>query len=393
VNKLISTLPTASLNHRRILLRADLNVPLAQGHIVDDYKLQALQPTVDLILEHGGTITLLTHIGRPTSIDSALSTRHLIPWFKCHGYTIAYAPTLEDAYHLRTSDVNIIMVENLRFFPGEKNHTIAFAQTLANLGDSYVNDAFATLHRPDTSITLLPLLFKAEQRTIGLLVEQELHVLQRLKHNPAQPFMVICGGGKIADKLPMLTNFLTKAQTLIVCPALVFTFAQIQGKKIGKSLVNSTVHQEALHFLQRAHDNNVTLIMPQDYQIALDSFNGPLTTVDADQFPDNGVGISIGPKTAQAINPLIRNAQTIFFNGLPGTLQRPETLQGVQAIFNAMGQSSGLTVIGGGDSVAAARFLGLDNKIGYLSTGGGAALAYLADEPLPGLAPFIDDAI
>ncbi len=387
-------LPEWNLTNARVLLRADLNVPLSKGAIADDYRLRALVPTIQLIQQKGGTIILLTHLGRPKGADPKLSTRILIPWFAAHGITVTYAATPGDAAQIlhETSLKNdsglpapIILLENLRFFPGEKARDPHFAQTLAALGDYYVNDAFGTLHRTDTSITLVPALFAPEKRSIGLLVAKELAALERLRTQAQKPFIAIIGGGKVADKLPLIKGLLSKVDTILLCPAIVFTFLKAQGKEVGKSLIDQTQLAACIDIMAQAHEKKVTIDMPLDYQIAQDTITDPLSYVDAENFPVNGIGISIGPKTIAAYTTVLVQAKTIFFNAAMGFAIRQETMAGTEALLKAIAQATGFSIVGGGDSVAMAEKLGLEQKIGYLSTGGGATLAAISGNELPGL--------
>ncbi|HSW74120.1 MAG TPA: phosphoglycerate kinase [Candidatus Limnocylindria bacterium] len=380
-----------NLAHQRVFLRADLNVPLHNGTIMNDYRLQALLPTLAVLTQRGAKIILATHIGRPQEHDQQFSTRHLIPWFQAHGYQVEFQEDLEQAYQASKQDTpTIVLLENVRFFAGEKTSDHTFAQNLARLADYYVNDAFAVVHRNDTSVTLVPNLFPPERRSIGLLIQQELTMLNQLLNSVRKPFVLILGGGKAADKLPLLQRFLTIADTIILCPALVFTFLKALGKPVGASLVDTAHIQLCKQIYEQAQQHGVQLVFPLDYQVAHATFNGPLSYVDAEQFPKDGVGISIGPKTQQLIAPLIAQAGTIFCNGLMGSIGRPESLQGADMVYSAMATSPAFTVIGGGDSVAVAQRGGYDKNISYISTGGGATLAYLAGQELPGLKAFVD---
>ncbi|HEV2601847.1 MAG TPA: phosphoglycerate kinase [Candidatus Babeliales bacterium] len=387
---LLSTLPTWNITNKRVFLRADLNVPLQAGIILDDYRLRALLPTINLIQKNGGKIILATHIGRPKNREPNLSTRHLIPWFTNEGYAIDFEPTLSAATEKSHIDQNrILLLENLRFFPEEKSSDLHFAQQLATLGDYYVNDAFATLHRNDTSITLLPTLYPDSHRTIGLLVEHELKALNTLLYNHTKPFVFILGGGKVSDKIPLLHGMLDAIDTLLLCPAIVFSFLKAQKKSVGNSLVADSDLSACEEILTMAQDKNIKVYFPQDYQIAQGSFNGALSFIDSDTIPTNDVGISIGPKTIATYSKEIHTAGTIFYNGLMGSMQRKETTTGSQAIFNAMAQSNGFSVIGGGDSIAAVYASNLQSSIDFLSTGGGATITYLAQHDLPGLYCFL----
>ncbi len=387
-----SHLPELNLHGKRIFLRADLNVPLKDSIILNDHRLQAVLATIDLIQAGGGKIILATHIGRPKNQEPNLSTRNLMPWFEQRGYTVTFQSDLAKAhgesYH---NPQAILLLENMRFYSGEKTGDKTFAEQLARLGDFYVNDAFGALHRSDSSITLTPNLFPPHARTIGLLVEKELAMLNKLLAAPKQSFALVLGGGKVADKLPLLHAFLDKISDLFLCPALVFTFAKAEGLPVGKSMVDDALLDTARDFLRTARAHGITIHMPSDYMITHNDFNGPLMPmpVSAQQFPANAVGISIGPKTAELYASRLREAKTIFFNGLMGSVGRPETLTNVKTIFEGVAESQAFSVIGGGDSVAAAQLLGFADSMSYLSTGGGATLTYLSGQPLPGLQPYV----
>jgi phosphoglycerate kinase len=384
-------IPEWDLANKRVFLRADLNVPLKNGAIDDDYRLRAIVPTIKLLQEKGALVLLATHIGRPKTPDPKLSTRLLIPWLAQQGFTVTFAQTPQEAARLLSLRTPLVLLENLRFFPGEQAHASLFAQELANLGDFYVNDAFGTLHRADTSVTLVPPLLPPEKRSIGLLVERELAALEKIRTKPEKPFVAIIGGGKVADKLPLLTGLLSHADTILLCPALVFTFLQAQKKPVGKSLVDPTHLTACSEFLELAKHKQVNIVFPLDYQIALNTIAGSLTYVDAETIPSNGIGISIGPKTIAAYTQILNGAHTTFFNAAMGFSQREETLHSTYALLQTIAKKADTTrVVGGGDSIAAVQKCGLEKKIGYLSTGGGATLAYISGAPLPGLA-VLDD--
>lgn len=383
----VSALHNYDLENKRVFLRADLNIPLYNGVILDDYRLQAILPTLDLILQKKGTIVLATHIGRPKGVDPLLSTKIIVPWFENRGYKIEHISDLETAYQ-KTMEIKgkILLLENLRFFPGEKADDQTFAQLLASLGDYYVNDAFGTLHRTDSSIFLVPQFFNTTHHTIGLLVEKELKTLSKLIETPQHPFILIIGGGKVHDKLPILKNLLAKTTTILLCPAIVFTFLKALGHEVGKSLVDNSALASCKEFLAYAAQQKVEILFPLDYQIAENTLDGQLNIVEADKMPHNGFGISVGPKTLKLYIEKINKARMIFYNAAMGFPSRPETLQGTSTLLQALAISPAFSVIGGGDSVAAAQKCGIKNSLNtYLSTGGGATLAYLAGERLPGL--------
>lgn len=385
-----SHLKSFNLTNKRVLLRADLNVPLDHKKIINDSRLHAILPTIDLIQKKGGKVILITHIDRPKGYAPNLSTALLIPWFTQKGYTVDFAHDLDTAQKESMNHFHhILILENLRFYPGEQNHDNTFASILAKCGDYYVNDAFGTLHRHDTSITLLPEHFPINRRTIGLLVERELMMLNKLLNKPRHPFTLIIGGSKTADKIPLLKNLISHVDIILLCPAIVFTFLKARNKKTGKSLVVHDAIKLCTNLLAQAAEKNVSIPFPCDYQVAHKTIEGPLSIVAADHIPPDSIGIAIGPETASQYAALIRNSKTIFFTGLMGFLTRKETLKSVHTLFDAMTQAHGFSIVAGGDSTAAAQMLGVAHKISYLSTGGGASLTYLSGNKLPGLAPFI----
>ena len=377
------------LTHKRVIVRVDYNVPISDGQISSDLRVRATLATIQMILKKGGKVILLTHMGRPIEFDPQLSTQILLPWFEQHGFTIEFASDLQTAYQKSIhSTANIIMVENLRFFPGEKAHSPAFAQELARLGDVYVDDAFALIHEADTSMTLLAELFPKEKRTIGLLMEQEIHTLNKLIENPKRPFVVIIGGNKVAEKTALITNLAEHIDTILLCPAIVFSYLRSLGKNVGSSLVDEKSIELWNNLSTTAAQNDVKIIVPIDYLVAKKDLNGKLRVIQADEFQEDDVGITIGPKTTALYCQTIKNAQTALYNGLMGILERPETLHATKEIFNAMATVP-MSIVGGGDSTAAVELLQIERGTLQLSTGGGAMIAYLAGQDLPGLQPFL----
>lgn len=380
-----SKLPTWHLEDKLVFLRADLNVPMIGQTIISDFRLRSLQPTLNFILEHEGSIILVTHIGRPKKPNPDLSTKVLLPWFEKHGYHVVFAENIEKAQHIKLKPRQILLLENIRFFSGEKGRDPSFAQKLAQLAEYYVNDAFGVAHRHDTSVTLVAEQFRPEKRTIGFLIERELTMFNQLMKNPEQPFLTISGGGKITDKIPLLQGMLAKTQTVLLCPAIVFTFAKAVNKQIGRSLVDDGLLDHCKKIIEYAQKHTIRLLFPVDYQIADKAIEGPLSIVDAENFPTDSVGISIGPKTVKLFLQEIQTAHTIFFNAAMGFAHRPETRHSTNELLQAIAHASGTSIIAGGDSVAAAQQLGIENNIDHLSTGGGAALAYLSGQKLPAL--------
>lgn len=383
-----SQLSSWNLAHKRVFLRADLNVPLSHGKISNDFRLHCILPTLNFLLKNNAQVILATHLGRPKNKEQELSTQVLLPWFKDKGYTIAFADNPCVIPFLDIEPHTIILLENLRFFPGEKNNDPFFAKELAHTAHLYVNDAFGLAHEHDCSISDLPYEFSENRRTIGFLMGKELSALDSVKINPQSPFVAILGGGKIKEKIPLIRSLIPKASALFLYPALCFSFLKTLKRPIGKSLVDETVIDVSKQIMREAENHAVALTFPIDYQIAYNSINGPLDIKSAENFPDNAYGISIGPKTVDQCIATIKQAKTIFFNCAMGFEDRLETIQSTQDIITAMAQSSAKTIIAGGDSVARALQSPYHDKIYHLSSGGGAALAYISGTFLPGLAPF-----
>ena len=341
-SSLKSHLHSFDLKNQRVFLRADLNVISPEGKIKNDFRLQAILPTINLILKKGGKIVLATHIDRPKKYDANLSTHHLISWFCKYGYEIDFAENPDQAaIKSNESPASIILLENLRFFTGEQTHDERFAQLLAASADYYVNDAFGLLHRQDTSITLLPELFPFDRRTVGLLIEKELTGLNKLLDKPAHPFILILGGAKLNAKIPLLRSLISLVDTILLCPAIAFTFLKAEGKSVGKSFIENALLDEARDILNHAQEKKVKIVLPVDYQVARDELGGPLGYIDTDSFSENDIGISIGPRTTDLFHNYIVSAQTLFFNGLPGFIDRLETLLGAQSIFKAIVNTKG----------------------------------------------------
>lgn len=375
-----SPLPHWDLAGKQVFVRADLNVPLKQGKIIDDTRLQKLRPTLDAILTKGGFITLATHIGRPKQYQQDLSTSSIIaPWLYQHGY-----------------DNRITLLENLRFFTEEMENSITFAKQLAQGMDYYLDDAFGSVHRSSTSLTTLPQLFDPEHRGIGLLIEQELATLSKLKYQAKKPFVLILGGEKVADKLPFLKSMLDHVTDILLCPAIVGPFLHTKLNNTDNALVD-----EAQSIIALAQKKQIKLHLPQDYLIsqpgAKNIWIGPFSYRGASTIGPEDLLVAIGPKTIAQWEPIIMQAETIFFNGPMGNLDKPETIQELKVLLQTIAQSPAWSIVGGGDSLAALQAFHLKQKVDFCSTGGGATLAYLSGQPLPALdallTPFIDTSL
>lgn len=365
----VSKLALFQCAEKRVFLRVDLNVPLKGEYIEDDFKLKAIQETLNFLLKKKCTVILATHIDRPDHPQPEFSTRHLVPWFIHHGYHIQYCATLEEVHQKTKQNQNtILLLENLRFFPGEIAGGSQFALQLRSLADFYVNDAFGMLHRHDCSVVALPELFEPSHKTFGFLIEKELSLAQKLLH-PKPPFCLLVGGGKGEDKFPFIQTLLPKLDSLLLCPGIDRIF--IQNNLTAESIQSS------------AQKERILIELPEDYLVGKSLTQGPFIIKKKSQLSNHDFTISIGPETQKKYASLIRKSKTVFYNGLMGTLENSETLTGIHAIFTAM-QECDFALVGGGDSTAAARKLGFEKSL-HLSTGGGSLLAYLSNQKLPAL--------
>lgn len=362
-----------NLEKKRVFLRADLNVPIENNKIIQDYRLESILPTIDYIQKQGGKVVLTTHIGRPTPgnkanfFDANFSTKILADWLKDKGYSVDHEVDLLQAIEKSKEDFDqILLLENLRFFHGEKEVDYEFAQLLAQLADVYVNDAFGIIHRTDTSVTLLAEQFDAQNRAFGLLIEKEIEELTKLKENPEQPFVIALGGSKVKTKIKVLEQFLE----------------QQDSRRVKTILTNGLIAQalKSTGFLEKAKDYNVNVITPVDVCVTSETLDQPATVYDANKIPEDKVIVDIGPKTIEMFKKEIGQAKTIFASGTMGMYEKAEYANGSREILQAIADSDAYSVVGGGDVVAAAHLFDLEKNMNFLSTGGGATLAFLASK-------------
>jgi len=384
-----SQLRESHLKNKRIVLRADCNVPINNGIIIDDFRLKALLPTLHYLTQQQCTITIITHIGRPKGTEPALSTQQLIKWFESKKFKISFAKNPQEAAVQSTTLKNqLILMENVRFFAQEKNNDHGFAQSLAACGDYFVQDAFGSVHRSDSSMTQLADLFDWQNRSIGFLIEKEISSLLELFAPKHHPLLVFCGGNKLETKIPFIKNLIDNGAHVALLPALVFSFLKAMAKEVGKSLIEPDQIEPLKQLLSHEHYRN-KLLLPKDFLVAQENKEGNLSFCTIDNFTKNTFGISIGPQTIADWQNYILNFRAIFFNGAAGFTDRSETLEPVFNLLQIIGKQNVYSVVGGGDSVELAFKSGVANSFDFLSTGGGATLAFLANQALPGLEPFI----
>ncbi len=375
----------------RVLVRADLNVPLADGRVTDDARIAASVPTIRHLLDGGAGVAVCSHLGRPKG--TVVPELSLAPCAARLGELIGRPVELlpdcvGDAVRARVESLapgEVVLLENLRFHPGEEANDPAFADQLAAGFTHYVNDAFGAAHRAHASTEGVARRLPA---CAGLLVAREVDVLTGLLERPAVPFVAVLGGAKVSDKLPLIEHLLQRCDRILIGGAMCFTFLAALGDPVGRSLHEGPDAQRLAHgLLERAGRVNCTLQLPVDILVA-DRFDADaeIEVVPSDAIPDWGMGVDIGPRTAATYMEVIATARTVFWNGPMGAFEIPPFADGTRAIAQAMADTAAVTVAGGGDSGAALAQLGLEDRLTHVSTGGGAALELLEGRVLPGVA-------
>lgn len=388
-----------SLAGKRVLVRCDLNVPLKNGVITDDGRIRASLPTLTALLDQGARVVVMSHLGRPDGAPEAKYSLEpaAIRLAELLGKPVAFATDTvgESAQSTVASleDGQIAVLENLRFNPGEtsKDDAVrgAFAAELASLGDVMVSDGFGVVHRKQASVYDLAQLLPS---AAGLLIETELNVLDRLTENPERPYTVVLGGSKVSDKLGVISHLLPRVDKILVGGGMVFTFLAAQGYKVGASLLEADQLDTVRGYMAEAKERGVTLVLPVDIVMASKFGADAQHTVAAaealedTEFGATGMGLDIGPESAELFAQHIAGSKTVFWNGPAGVFEIPAFAAGTRAIAQALTEVDGLSVVGGGDSAAAVRILGFaDDQFGHISTGGGASLEFLEGKRLPGL--------
>jgi len=384
---------------KRVIVRADLNVPLKDGVITDDGRVRATLPTLNTLIHQGARVVVCSHLGRPDGApDPEYSLAPVAQRLsELLGKPVAFArdtvgESAEEAV-AALDDGDVAVIENLRFNPGEtaKDEAArrAFAEQLAALGDVLVSDGFGVVHRKQASVYELAQLLPS---AAGLLIESELNVLDRLTENPERPYTVVLGGSKVSDKLGVISHLLPRVDRLLIGGGMLFTFLAAEGHKVGSSLLEQDQIDAVRGYLAEAKERGVELVLPTDVVVAA-AFSADaehvVTAADAIEdspFGASGLGLDIGPETSAAFAEAIRGSRTVFWNGPMGVFELAPFAAGTKAVAQALTEVDGLSVVGGGDSAAAVRQLGFrDEQFGHISTGGGASLEFLEGKKLPGL--------
>lgn len=383
------------LRGKRVLVRSDLNVPLDGTRITDDGRVRASVPTLKALLDAGARVLVVAHLGRPKGApEEKYSLRPVVSRLsELLGTEVKFATDTvgESAQETVASlaDGEIALLENIRFNAGETSkdeaERRAFAEQLAALADAYVSDGFGVVHRKQASVYDVAQLLPA---AAGSLVRNEVESLRKVTDDPERPFVVILGGAKVADKLGVIENLLTKADRIIIGGGMAYTFLKAQGHEIGKSLLDAEQVDTVKGYMETAEKNGVELVLPVDTVVAAEfSADAESEVVPSTQIPADKEGLDIGPKTAELFASKIADAKTLFWNGPMGVFEFEKFAEGTRAVAEAVASCEGFTVIGGGDSAAAVRNLGFDeSRYSHISTGGGASLELIEGKELPGIA-------
>lgn len=388
-----------SLAGKRVIVRCDLNVPLKDGVITDDGRVRASLPTLNALINQGAKVVVCSHLGRPGGEPNPAYSLEPVAQrlSELLGQPVAFArDTVGESAHDAVSsleDGDVAVIENLRFNAGETAkddaERAAFAARLAELGDALVSDGFGVVHRKQASVYDLAELLPS---AAGLLIAKELEVLDRLTENPQRPYTVVLGGSKVSDKLGVIEHLLPRVDRLLVGGGMMFTFLAAEGHQVGSSLLEEDQLDTVRGYIAAAKERGVELVLPVDAVVASAfSADADHVVADADALEDtpfgaSGLGLDIGPRTAEEFAARIGDSRTVFWNGPMGVFEMPAFESGTRAVAGALAKADGLGVVGGGDSAAAVRQLGFaDDDFGHISTGGGASLEFLEGKKLPGL--------
>ena len=390
----MKTLKSIDFKNKKALIRVDFNVPLNdQFQITDDTRIKAALPTINYILDHDGSVILMSHLGRPKGIDDNFSLNHIVDHLsELLGRSVIFVndcmgiEAWEKARKIQPGEV--VLLENLRFYAEEKAGDVEYAQKLASLADVYVNDAFGTAHRAHASTTVIAQFFP-DDKYFGLLLEKELSGIDKVLHQSEKPVTAIIGGAKVSSKIGIIENLLSRIDNLIIGGGMTFTFVKAQGGNIGDSLIENDYLDIANSILQKAIEQNVKVYLAEDSVIA-DKFSNDANTqiVDTKEISDGWMGLDIGPKAIETFSKVILESKTLLLNGPMGVFEMPAFENGTRKLIEAIAESTAngaFSLVGGGDSVAAVNQFGMSEQVSYVSTGGGAMLEALEGKELPGV--------
>ena len=395
----MKTLNDFNFNNKKAIIRVDFNVPLDENFkVTDATRIEAAKPTIDKILKDGGSVILMSHLGRPKGVEANYSLQHIVSkteeilgqkvYFAsdCIGETAETA-----AKNLQPGE--ILLLENLRFYPEEEKGDVEFSKKLAALGDIYVNDAFGTAHRAHASTTIIAQFFQGA-KCFGYLLAKEIESIEKVLKNSEKPVVAILGGSKVSSKITVIENILDKVNHMIIGGGMTFTFVKALGGKIGDSICEDDKLDLAIEILKQAKAKGVQIHIPVDV-VAADAFSNNANTqiVDVNQIPDGWQGLDAGPKSLAIFRRIILDSKTILWNGPLGVFEMDNFSKGTIALGEYIAESTAngaFSLVGGGDSVAAVKQFGLEPKMSYVSTGGGAMLEMLEGRTLPGIAAILE---
>ncbi|MFD1601937.1 phosphoglycerate kinase [Flavobacterium artemisiae] len=395
----MKTLNDFDFKNKKAIIRVDFNVPLDENfNVTDTTRIEAAKPTIDAILAQGGSVILMSHLGRPKGAEEKYSLKHILKTASdILGVQVKFAencvgePAQSAAKDLKPGEV--LLLENLRFHAEEEAGDVAFAKELASLGDIYVNDAFGTAHRAHASTTIIAQFFPND-KTFGTLLAKEIDSLNKVLKNSEKPVTAVLGGSKVSSKITVIENILDKVDHMIIGGGMTFTFIKAQGGKIGESICEDDKLDLALEILRLAKEKNVQVHIPVDV-IAADDFSNKANTqvVDVTAIPDGWQGLDAGPKSLENFKKVILESKTILWNGPLGVFEMETFSKGTIALGDYIAEATSkgaFSLVGGGDSVAAVKQFGFEDKMSYVSTGGGAMLEMLEGKILPGIAAILD---
>ena len=391
----MTTINDFNFENKKALIRVDFNVPLNEEFkVTDTTRIEAAKPTIIKVLEDGGSCVLMSHLGRPKGVSPEFSLSHIVDTVsEIIGVQVKF---VDDCVGEKAESAaaalepgEVLLLENLRFHDEEKGGDIDFAEKLSKLGEIYINDAFGTAHRAHASTTVVAQFFEGK-RCFGNLLAKEISSIKKVFEDSEKPVTAILGGAKVSSKITVIENILDKVDHLIIGGGMSFTFIKAQGGSIGDSICEDDKQELALEILEKAKNKGVKVYLPVDV-VAADAFSNDANTqvVDIDHIPDGWQGLDAGPKTNVGFSFVIAQSKTILWNGPVGVFEMPKFAKGTIELGNAIADATAdgaFSLVGGGDSVAAVKQFGFENKVSYVSTGGGAMLEMLEGKELPGIA-------
>jgi len=395
----MKTVNDINFKDKKAIIRVDFNVPLDENfNVTDATRIEAAKPTIDKILADGGSVILMSHLGRPKGAEDKYSLKHILKTASdILGVPVQFAANCVGAEAKAASDKlqagELLLLENLRFHAEEEAGDVAFAKELASLGDIYVNDAFGTAHRAHASTTIIAQFFPND-KCFGSLLAKEIESLNKVLKNSVKPVTAVLGGSKVSSKITVIENILDKVDHMIIGGGMTFTFVKALGGKIGNSICEDDKQELALEILRLAKEKGVQIHIPVDV-IAGDKFSNDANTqvVDVTAIPDGWEGMDAGPKSLELFKKVILESKTILWNGPLGVFEMPTFAKGTIALGEFIAESTAkgaFSLVGGGDSVAAVKQFGFEDKVSYVSTGGGAMLEMLEGRVLPGIAAILE---